>query len=535
MACYDTIGDRHYANLLLAELLYKNDYEQTNRAELQAAVAYYDSVSDPFLAARAHYINGVGYYERDSVVPACEEYLKAVEIMEEHFTEKELVGQKAKFMALAYTHLCGLFSDQYLHEQAIYFGKQSLSYYYRYDAESWNVAWILNEIGSQYEMKKGLDSAMGYYQKGMAVLLDTNTIIFRDLKTHIAFNSYKQGANPLPSLSTLYDLLKQAESKREELSRRLIIGAIYFDEAQYDSAFLYLDKVYNGTSSIGSKKQAAEWLVEICDKTNRDLEAQQYAHYLVPFANFDEIQGHVKSQLTDLCVAHEQKRNEFFHQKASKEKIKKTGIVITLLLAILVICSILYHFFSKRKSRSLRDQKEMAEKQLMEERQAHRIQQAALGGRLKQKNKALKDIKTSKENVLSIIIPEHQTKGKYDDETICKHIIMICNDENNPIKSTVPVSAYADLALNDRQKSELKAAAVKHYGYLFEKLKIQYPELKEKDLFYCYLSLLGLNNTQIAVLLQNALNTIWDREQRLKRIFGKNDSVVVILNDFLIY
>lgn len=124
LACFDTAQDRHYANLLLAELLYKNDYEQANRSELLEAVAYYDSLNTvPFLAARAHYINGVGYYEQDSVVPACVEYLKAVEIMEERFPEKELVGQKAKFMALSYTHLCQLFSDQYLHEQAIYYGK----------------------------------------------------------------------------------------------------------------------------------------------------------------------------------------------------------------------------------------------------------------------------------------------------------------------------------------------------------------------------------------------------------------------------
>ena len=68
--------DLHYAHLLLAELLYKNDHPQTNRAELQQAVAYYDSLmvatdgSDAiisFLDARAHYINGVGYYESDSI------------------------------------------------------------------------------------------------------------------------------------------------------------------------------------------------------------------------------------------------------------------------------------------------------------------------------------------------------------------------------------------------------------------------------------------------------------------------------------
>ena len=81
-----TAYNRHYANLLLSELLYKNDYAQTNRTELQQAVSYFDSLvvngadtrgvslqtrprrdarrssaqNIAFLDARAHYINGVG-------------------------------------------------------------------------------------------------------------------------------------------------------------------------------------------------------------------------------------------------------------------------------------------------------------------------------------------------------------------------------------------------------------------------------------------------------------------------------------------
>ena len=130
----DQPRDDPYYQLLLSEALYKNDFAQANRDALQAAMAYYDSIGDPFLAARCHYMNGVGYYEMDSVIPACEQYLKALEIMETGFEEKDLVGYKAKFMALTYTHLCDLFSDQYLHEQAIYFAKQSLPYYDKYEA-----------------------------------------------------------------------------------------------------------------------------------------------------------------------------------------------------------------------------------------------------------------------------------------------------------------------------------------------------------------------------------------------------------------
>ena len=207
--------NRHYAHLLLAELIYKNDYAQTNRTELLQAVTYFDSLvrqapplkggrgdSPPlkggarragdskttsnlaFLDARAHYINGVGYYENDSVVEACKEYMKALEIMEDHFKENELIGHKAQFMALTYTHLTGLFSDFYLHEQTIYFGKKSLSYYQRFDALSWYKAWILNELGSQYDMLDNMDSATIYYQTAIDILNDTCNTIYRDINTH---------------------------------------------------------------------------------------------------------------------------------------------------------------------------------------------------------------------------------------------------------------------------------------------------------------------------------------------------------------
>ena len=128
----------HYCQLLNAELLFKNDCAQSNRTEVLKAVSYFDSLvmtneadargSSPqgpsrrdaskceafdvvnasdktmaFLDARAHYIKGVGYYERDSLIEVCTEYLNTLRIMESHFGENELVGKKARFMALTYS------------------------------------------------------------------------------------------------------------------------------------------------------------------------------------------------------------------------------------------------------------------------------------------------------------------------------------------------------------------------------------------------------------------------------------------------
>ena len=76
------ISFNHYYYLLVSEALYKNDAPQLVRTELLDALAYFDSVfkANPkdeiaaILSARSHYMNGVGYYENDSVFEACRQY-----------------------------------------------------------------------------------------------------------------------------------------------------------------------------------------------------------------------------------------------------------------------------------------------------------------------------------------------------------------------------------------------------------------------------------------------------------------------------
>ena len=80
------VFEGHYCQVMVAELLFKNYYGQSNRAEVLKAVGYFDSivvmdgadtrgVSLPFLNARAHYINGVGYYEQGNLINSCTEYI----------------------------------------------------------------------------------------------------------------------------------------------------------------------------------------------------------------------------------------------------------------------------------------------------------------------------------------------------------------------------------------------------------------------------------------------------------------------------
>ena len=526
----------HYCQLLISELLYKNDYGQSNRPALQQAVRYFDSLclckgvvrnvsTIAFLDARAHYINGVGYYERDSVVEACKEYLKALEVMENHFEEKDLVGKKARFMALSYTRLTILFADHYLHNQAIFFAQNSIPYYKTQTHDVWNLAWVLNQIGMLYDVKNQLDSANYYYGKATEFMNDTSISLYRDIATHQVYLKYRIYKQFDEAIERMYVLLSKSESHKEKMARSLIIGDIFYHEKDFDSSWHYLNRVFNESSDISLKKQAAEWLAGICKTQDKDKEVIEYVEFLASFATQDENNSIVKSQLTEMSNCFLQTRLERQHQMAMRRNTKTAGGVISAISIMLLIVIVLY-YIRKKQGHNL--------KAIIEEnRYIFEIRQKALLGRLKHSNELLKEIKNKEKDASSFQSKPQQQKQaiSYEKEPICQHILLVCSDKSNPIKTSIPVSSYAKIALNDEQKAQLKTVAHIHYGSLFAKLKIQYPDLKERDLLYCYLCLLGLDNSQIAALTQLSYRTIWQREKRLQGLFHKEDRIAIILHE----
>ncbi|MCR5040391.1 MAG: hypothetical protein K6A94_13790 [Bacteroidales bacterium] len=546
-------SDLHYFQLLLSELLYKNDYEQTNRKDLLRAVAYYDSIAGSpgaeargmsvgsfrrrdashasaqttaFLAARAHYINGVGCYERDSVVEACKEYLKALETMEGLYKEMNLSGDKARLMALVSTHITALFSDLYMHNQAVYFGKRSLEYFSQYEAPPRHIAWMLDELGAQYDMMDSYDTASFYYCKAIKILPDTNNITYRDIVTHLACLSYKKGGQLSTSLKTLKGIATKAESDKEFFSRCMNIGEVFYRENQIDSAWVYLSRAFHESPSINSKKQAAEWLVKICKAQGKDSEAHEFAEFLVPFANWEENQGFVKSQLTEQYKNYVQRRQEHVHKQERKKNIMWTLTIIGCLLVLLSSIAILY--FKNRKK------KQHLEMQIETERQAHQVQQKALSGRLRKSNEALQDALKQLDDNFSYnefqsnpIITKNYSS--FVETPICTHILETVRQQR--FKSKIEYLAYKEYALHNRQLLALQIAADEKMGHFTIRLKKRYPGLTEEDITYCCLYLLDITDADIAALMQKAYPTVCERKRKIKRIVGEDNNLGVILRN----
>ena len=545
--------DLHYFHLLLSELLYKNYCEQSNRTELLKAVGFFDSIADlhgadtcgvsvwpfqrrdashasaktkAFLAARAHYINGVGYYERDSVVEACTEYLKALETMEERFAEKELVENKARFMALTCTHMTELFSDLYLHEQAVYFGKRSLDYYSRYEASPRHVAWMLDELGAQHDMMDSDDTAAVYYNNALKNLPDTNSITYRDIETHLACLSYKKGGSPLTTLITLKEIASKAESDKEFFSRCMNIGEVFYHENLIDSAWVYLSKVFHESQNINSKKQAAEWLVAICKAQGKSSEMLEYADFLVPFANQEENQGFVKSQLTEQYKNYVQRKQEHVHKQERKKSIMWAFTIIGCLLVLLSSIAILYYRNRKKKQH--------LETQIETERQVHKMQQKALSGRLRKSNKALHDAlkqldDNSDYNEFQCTPSITQNYISFVETPVCTHILeTVCQQR---FKSKIEYLAYKKYALQKSQLQALRVAADEKMGRFTIRIKKRYPSLTEEDITYCCLYLLDITDADIAALMQKAYPTVCERKRKIKRIVGEDNNLGVTLRN----
>ena len=521
----------HYCQLLISELLYKNDYGQSNRPALQQAVRYFDSLSlcigvvrnvstIAFLDARAHYINGVGYYERDSVVEACMEYLKALEVMEGHFVEKELVGERARFMALTFTHLTGLFSDFYLSEQAILWGKYALEYYRKYDATPWHIAWILVEIGSHYEMKRSYDNAYSYYEKAASAIMDTCSLMYRDIHTHKALIDYKTGKGSKISLTTLQNLIRNSKDEQEQLARYLIVGEIFYSEKQYDSAQVYLNAVFLNSQSVGAKKQAAEWLVNICETQGRISDIEEYADFLVPFATQDENNSMIKSQLAELYNTHKQQELGRQHHKETSKQVNRTLAVVAGMLFVILTISLLNH--------KNRRHKQDLETLIETERNTHKIQQSALSNRLKRSNEELRELKDQiRQQADSMNTKQEAQALSFNDEPICRLIMERVND--GQFKSKMDYTSYKDYALGKDDLVALREAANRHFNQFTIRLAKAYPALTQGDLDYCCLYLLGLSDADVSALMQRAYTTINERNSKLRRVLGSENAISITL------
>jgi len=541
----------HYCQLLISELLYKNDCEQTNRKELLQAVAYFDSimqVPEPvegpsfernvFLTARAHYINGAGYYEKDSVVNACAEYLKALEVMEEHFEEKERVGNMAKFMALTHGRLGEMFEEQLLAEPAIACYKQALSYCRREPTSKYGIPVLLYHLGIQYDIVDQKDSAAFYYDEALANMPDFDNLHYRDLMSNKAiFAFYNLDYSSDSVINILKHLVTLSADEEERTTRLLTLGHILFEDKQYDSSRVYLETVFEQQDDITSKMIAAERLSSIYQMEGDSIKAQKYASFLVGLTMSEiekKTEASKENEMFKDYLAQKQKKQAVIE----REKAVKRALWIIIPIAA-VVALVVFIDAKRRNKKQLKEQQAEAKKLLEEkdkrhaevleaERQTHRMEQAAIAGRLKRSNQELRELKGQIKH-LDDLAAKTEVAASFDEEPICRLIMERVNE--GQFKAKIDCELYKSYALDKQQLLDLRVAADLHFSQLTLRLRKTYPKLTNIDIDYCCLYLLNLTHADVSALMQRAYNTVVERDSKIQKILGSEKPLPVILMD----
>ena len=553
--------DWHYCQVLISELLYKNNCDQTNREDLLKAVDYFDSLSvdrhgvslqerNVFLDARAHYINGAGYYELGNVVQACGEYLNALEVMEEQFEEKELIGEKAQFMAYIYNRLGDMFSEQFMMESAIKCYEGALFYCNIEPTSPVGVSNIYFRLGKQYDKKEERAKAHDYYTMALERMPSNNNLVFRDLVSTKALCDYRLGYGLEQSIDKMKQILVMADNDSEYLFRFLVIGEIYFEEKMYDSALLYLEPVFENDVNIGLRSEAANTLRVIYDSLGDKIGTNACVSFLVEYKKLDWENKILVSKLEDTFKTYinqkQKKEAEEVREKSIRETIENVVFITALsILAIVVV--------AKQKSKQLlKKQQEETDRVLEETEQEHekelRLWQAVADKTLEEtekkhekeleterlayqkKQEALQQNLQKKEtqvNVLEKALIQQREEAKqrrmaFLKEPICEAIL---NKAKSKQITTRDVAHELGIALKDEELERLGEAVAKYYDGFDHVLLSQCPNLKHGYLALCHLHLLGLSESEIAALKNVSYSAIRKQNESLQEKLGVDETI----------
>lgn len=530
----------HYCQLLISELLYKNDWKQSNRENLLKAVDYFDLLviteargaseheRNVFLDARAHYINGVGFYERGDVVNACEEYLKTLELMEEQFEEKELVGHKARFLAYTYNRLGDLFSEQFMMESSITCYENALVYCKIEPTSPIGVPNILYRIGKQYDKKNDIENASLYYGRALENLAETDNMAYRNIVASKALCDYGMNGDVKQALDKLNYTLIHAKTDNERINRYLTIGGIHFLERNYDSAIFYLEPVFEDNDA-GLQTLAAGYLRIVYDSIGDVEKSNVYMRFLTNQKKPDGENKALVSKLEDLYKNYSNKKLEKqaeAERKIAEKRVMNTIIPIAITVALAIFCVLvlrnrrqLKHQQDKTKKEAEQTRKRHAS-ELEAEREAYQREREALRQNLRQREEQVNALETA---LIQQREEAERRREAFLKEPICQRINELLHGKHITTRDTS--FKHEAIALKEEDYKQLKEAVERHYADFDNALLSRCPSLKQSDLTLCHLHLMGLGEGEIAALRSRTYSGIKKQNESLQRKLGVKEDI----------
>ena len=472
------------------------------------------TVDIEYQRARAHYYHAVGLTERDDIVGACEHYLCALEIMETetenlktsksgkgseqramsheqkfrnaHSSKLEVQSpdyEKIRFVALINLRLAELLNDNQFCNLSINKSKEALRYA-ELTSDTLLCAVLLKNIGHSYHFLNNRDSALFYYENSLKISSNKDNSL--DIYKCIAKILYEKGDKDVA-----YDMVREniPESKCNEVkcAYYVTLGMMLYEDMEYDSATIYLNKAINDTESADIMITAARCLSLISDSVKNLEQKNHYDNLIIELLTQKNNASVRKGEIQALFEKYDS------HEYEMKNTFDNIFYLVFILFLLIVLFSIKY-FTYKNKNKNL--QSELSDFMLKCNEQEVTI--------------------SEKDRV--IVEFEHQLNKKYKDFdnfkncSICRKIF---SDIDYLRKNGFKVNNLSPLT-EDELELLIDEANVYMDGYVRDIID-EYPLLKKDDVYCICLSLLNISEPTMAVLLGKSYNSIWKRMKKVRK------------------
>lgn len=421
-------------------------------------------------SARTHYSNGLILFQNDSLIEALDEYLNALKIIE----TSDSITQHPRFTMLIHWQLGNLFSSQYMQEPAIVCYENALNYTGTSEDMPSDYTRLSKLLGTQYHRLQKYDTARYYYNEALQLLPDTNNLDYNQLQFYNAMLDCVIGEADEQYLGKLKKLAAQT-SEPYRFTHFITIGEFYYEANQYDSAIVYLKPAFNNINDVELKCLAADFLQNIYQNRGDTLTASQYALYFTTHHEDDRVTNARTSTLNDMFQKHQQWEQQRLQTIEHQRFIK----YITLLSILLILPILLILLLKKKKPSST--------------------------------NSFSYRFSLFEKSEIVILIRERLAK----------------NHDKMSVKN---IDEQTKLSLDNASFVALRTAVDTHFDGLLKNLSTKYPDLNVNDLNCCCLAILGLSNTEMAVLLGVKYNSLTNRLAKIKKILSTEEN----LHDFLL-
>ena len=214
--------------------------------------------------------------------------------------------------------------------------------------------------------------------------------------------------------------------------------------------------------------------------------------FLAPFANKDENNGTIKSQLSELYNIFRQTNLERQHQQTVNRSRARSATAIGGLIIIVVAIALLYIENKKRQSR--------VENQKLDEN-----------------------------------LSQDKAWNNYEqflNEALCQEITHSIQGEN--IKRVATPSDYPQLVLSDAQLQQLAFITTRYFGSFESLLGQRGLKANPALVNLCHLYMLGMDEKQAAILLNRDYSSIKRYEKKLKAVFETQENMVSFLRNLVL-